>query len=153
MTINSSFNFTVQPPSFISGTTVKMVKKLESLEEERLNKLSKHAKSDMFDRYQRANECVTKAEEVTDSEIIAFTVCSACGYTLKAIKNGAITRLLSQSVTKGLFCNNDNCSFYLKVIPPNKVSDLTNIVFTPQINFATENYFEGNLENQNNNLK
>jgi len=143
---DSKIGFTLRAPSFADGITIKMVKKLTSLEEEQLKQISTRARSDMFDRHQHVIQQVLENRKTTDSDVLAFTVCSACGLTIHAIKNGTISRLLSGSVTSGLFCHNEKCSFYLKLIPANKVTELTNVAFIQQITLATENYLKEHPE-------
>ena len=126
-------SFTLQAPSFASGITAKMVKKLTVLEEEQLRQVSARARSDMFDRYQRVKQKASEARDTTDSDVLGFNVCSACGFTLRAIKKGTLSRLLSGSVTSGLLCQNGECSFYLKLVPVNKATELTNVAFIQQI--------------------
>jgi len=54
--------------------------------------------------------------------------------------------LLSGSVTSGLLCHNEKCSFYLKFIPASKVNELTNVTFIQEIYLATENYLREHPE-------
>jgi len=133
-------------PSFADGIIVKMVKKLTSLEEEQLREMSTRARSDMFDRFQHVRQQVLENKKTTDSDVLMFTVCSACGFTLRAIRKGTLSRLLSGSVTSGLLCYNEKCSFYLKFIPAGKVNELTNVAFVQEIYLATENYLREHPE-------
>jgi hypothetical protein len=143
---DSKIGFTLRAPSFAGGITVKMAKKLTLLEEEQLKQISTRARSDMFDRHQRVIQQVSENRKTTDSDVLAFTVCSACGFTLRAIKNGTLSRLLSGSITSGLICNNEKCSFYLKLIPVNKAAELTNVAFIQQVTVATENFLKEHPE-------
>jgi len=113
-----------------------------------LREISTRARSDMFDRYQLVKQQVSENRETTDSDVLAFTVCSACGASLRAIKNGTLSRLLSGSVTSGLFCSNKKCSFYLKLIPANKVTELTNVAFIQEITLATETFLKEHPEHR-----
>lgn len=139
MSKDSKVSFILQNSPFANGITVKMVKKLTLLEEEQLREISTRSRSDMFDRYQRVKQQVSENRETTDSDVLAFTVCSTCGASLRAIKSGTLSRLLSGSVTSGLLCSNEKCSFYLKLIPVNKATELTNVAFIQKITLATEN--------------
>lgn len=126
---NSNFSFILQKPSFANGITARMVKKLTPLEEGQLREFSTRARSDFLDRLQRVNQQVSENIKTTDSDVLSFTVCSTCGFTLIAIKKGTLSRLLSGSIISGFICNNKKCSFYLKFIPVNKYADLTKINF------------------------
>jgi len=55
MSEDSKGGFILRTPSFASGITIEMVKKLTLLEEEQLKQISTRARSDMFDRHQRVN--------------------------------------------------------------------------------------------------
>ena len=143
-------DFICQYPPLASEITVKISKNLTLLEERQLREISARATSNMFDNYQRVKQQVLKDKETTDSDMLAFTTCSACGALLNAIKSGTFDRPLSGSVTSELLCSNEKCSFYLKIIPVNKVTELTNITFIPQMTFATESYLKEHPERKRN---
>lgn len=107
MSEDSKGGFILRTPSFASGITIKMVKKLTLLEEEQLKQISTRARSDMFDRHQRVNQQVLKNKKITESDVLAFTVCSVCGTTLRAVRKGTLSRLLSGNVAYGLICHNE----------------------------------------------
>jgi len=147
----SGLVFTFLAPSFASEATVKMVKKLTPLEEERLKQISSRAESDMFDRYQGVRQRAAEIGAVTDSTILGYTVCSACGVPISAVEEGTLSRSLfgegiPGSVTSGVFCQNEKCSFYLKFVPVNKATQLTNVVFYPQMTVASENFLRKHPE-------
>lgn len=132
-------------PSFANEATVKMVKKLTPFEEERLRQISSLASSDIPDRYLHTKQEVAEIRAVTDGTILGCTVCSACGLPVSAIEEGTLSRSLfgegiPKSVTSGVFCQNKKCSFYLKFIPINKVTELANVAFTPEMTVATESF-------------
>jgi hypothetical protein len=134
------------PPSFTDQSTAKMAKQLSLLEETKLKETSALARSDMIERYQRVTQQVAKNRQVTASDVLAFTVCSACRSTLSSVKNETPDHSLSSSVSSGLVCINDKCTFYLKIIPVNKIPELTNVMFIQQITVATENYLKEHPE-------
>lgn len=133
-------------PSVADASITKIVKNLTSSEEEQLAKLSRQRREDIFDRFNKVEQQVSENSKVTESNMLAFTVCSACGSTLRAIKNRTISRLLSKSAIAGFICVNEKCSFHVKLIPENKASELTNVAFIQQVNVATENFLKEHPE-------
>lgn len=121
-------------PSFADGITIKMVNDLTPTEEEQLKQITTHARSDEVERLLRVRHQVFENRKIRESAVLAFTVCSACGNTLRGIKKGMVSRLLSRSTTYGLICHNEKCSFYLKLIPVDKTSELTNVAYIQQVN-------------------
>jgi len=142
----SNFNFTMQPPVFANDSIAKIAKELTLSEEEQLKETSIRVRSNILERQQRVRQQVAKNRETTSSDVLAFTVCSACGFPLESIKNDTTNNLSSGSISSGLLCSNVKCLFYLKLIPVNKVPELTNVAFIPQITFATENYLKEHPE-------
>ena len=133
-------------PSFADGITIEMVKNLTPTEEEQLNQITTHARSGEVERLVKVKHQVFENRKITESIVLAFCVCSACGFTLRSIRRGIFSSLLSKSDTYGLICHNDKCSFYLKLIPVNKTSKLTNVAYIQQITVATENYLKEHPE-------
>lgn len=121
-------------PSFADGITIKMVKSLTPTEEEQLKQITTHARSDEVERLSRVKHQAFENRKTRENAVLAFTVCSACGNTLRGIKKGILSRLLSGSTTYGLICQNEKCSFYLKLIPKDKTTELTNFAFIQQVN-------------------
>jgi hypothetical protein len=133
-------------PSFADGITLKMIKYLTPTEEEQLKQITTIARSDEVERLLKVKHQVFENRNKTESNVLAFTVCSACGITLRGIKKRIFSRLLSGSITYGLICNNEKCAFYFKLIPTNKVSKFTNTAFIQQLTLATENYLHEHPE-------
>ena len=121
-------------PSFADGITIKIVKNLTPTEEEQLKQITTHARSDEVERLSRVTHQVFENRKIRESDVLAFTVCSACGNTLRGIKKGMVNRLLSRSTTYGLICHNEKCSFYLKLIPVDRTAELTNVAYIQQVN-------------------
>jgi len=133
-------------PSLADASITEMVRSLTSSEEEQLAKSSRQRREDIFDRFNKVERQVLENSKVTDSNMLAFTVCSACGSTLRVVKNRTIRRLFSKSATAGFVCVNEKCSFYVKLIPENRVSELTNVAFIQQVTVATENFLKEHPE-------
>jgi hypothetical protein len=123
-------------PSFADGITIEMVKNLTLTEEDQLKHITTNAQSDEVERLLKVKHQVFENRKTIESVVLAFCVCSACGFTLRSIRRGIFSRLLSKSPTYGLICDNEKCSFYLKLIPVKKTSKLTNHAFIAQVNIT-----------------
>jgi hypothetical protein len=135
-------------PSFADGITIKMVKNLAPTEEEQSKQITTHARSGEVERLLKVKHQVFENRKITEGDVLAFTVCSACGNTLRGIKKAILNRMLSGSITYGFICDNEKCLFYLKLIPVNKASKLTNVAYIQQITVATEDYLKEHPEYQ-----
>jgi hypothetical protein len=124
----------LRTPSFADGITIKMVNTLTPAEEEQLKQITTQARSDEVERLMRVQHQVFEnGKRGRNSAVLAFNICSACSNTLRGIKKGMVSRVLSRNTTYGLICPNEKCSFYLKLIPVRKTSELTNVGYIQQL--------------------